>query len=778
MIIGMDFGTTNSGLAYYDGQRLELIPINKTGGAIDRTALYITNDRQVYTGRGAIDTYYAQNLNRPVNIQQVRVGEITLTFAELPSFVRDVYVDQDLFSPGRLFLSFKTALSSLNYVGTVVGSHFYFLEDIIALYIYIAKQQAERHLQTEIKRIVLGRPVRFHFDAEADRLAKERLLKAAFRAGYEEVYLQYEPLACAYHYESTIEREQTVLIFDFGGGTLDISILRVGNPKTRAVLANGGVPIAGDIFDQKLVRAKLPRHFGEGTSYRSGHTLLPVPSSFYEAFSNWQEMLTLQRPDFFEEIKRIEQAAQKPTLIRALRSLVSSSYGLKMYDVVEGVKRELSNATNAMIKLDGPEFHVREIATRNEFERIIRQEIRTIETYLDDLIQQAGLKPDAIDMVIRTGGSSQIPAFVKMLEARFGAAKVRSLEVFSSVTSGLGLIAHQVEQGTVDLQGYRAADFVLEDRIQNGNKSGVPAVDFDVMKKFIALTETESAQQTAALVGLTHDGQVASSLEPEAEHALSSVARVITTPSEDRVLLLTSEYRLLLKTPRQLTRLSALGLELADAEGFQTDIFGDEHVSGIAPWEPLKQVRKLMLLSTSGYFKIFLDTLVARVEQPVPYQVARIKGNPLTMLEARGEIFAFSAAGRVVRIQVEDLDQTDGRLFATGTTDSLIAAFALSTPTDFLVANAEGYVTHLTASEIPMASSLNTNGAKVFTRRSLQSTLPWREGETVHIVSNQRILPLDLDRLHTQKPQKLAKGETLVGMVNLTATAVRLPVQP
>ncbi|MBC7871595.1 MAG: Hsp70 family protein, partial [Chitinophagaceae bacterium] len=582
MIIGMDFGTTNSGMAAYDGQQLQLIPISRSGTAIDRTALYITNDRQIYTGRSAIDTYFAQNLNRPVNIQRVRVGEITMTFSELPSFVKDVYIDKDMLSPGRLFLSFKTALSSFNYVGTVVGSHFYFLEDIIALYLLIAKQQAEKYLKTEIKQIVLGRPVRFNFDAQADQLAKERLLKAAFRAGYEEVYLQYEPIAAAYHYESTIDHEQNILVFDFGGGTLDISILRVGNTENRAVLATGGVPIAGDVFDQKLVRAKLPKHFGEGTNYFAGNTLLPVPSSYYEAFSNWQEMLTLQRPDVLEEIKKIERHAEKPQQIRALRQLVSSSYGIKMFDIVEGSKRELSNSTHTIIKIDGQDFRVREIVTRAEFERVIRSEIRTIETYLDGLIEQAGLKPNHIDVVIRTGGSSQIPAFVNMLEARFGKEKVRSLDVFSSVTSGLGIIAHQIEQGKIDMPVHRPSDFISSDHITGNTKKGIPVVDFEVMKKFIALTETDAEdQQTIALVGLTPTQEVVATLEPLSEWNAQHLESLIAAPSNKPLLLLTSEYRFLLKTPRLLTRFNSLGFDLADAEGFQIDIFGYEYVRNI-----------------------------------------------------------------------------------------------------------------------------------------------------------------------------------------------------
>jgi hypothetical chaperone protein len=502
LIVGMDFGTTNSGIAAYDGRRLQFIPIDPANqnASIARTALYITNDREVYIGRQAIDTYYKQNLNRPVKMERVKIGEVELTFAELPSFMKDVYVEKDALSPGRLFLSFKTSLSTSNYIGTVVGSHFYFLEDIIALYLYIAKQRAEQFLNREIKQVVLGRPVRFSFDPNDDLLAKERLLKAAFRAGYEKVYLQYEPIAAAYHYETTITAEQNVMIFDFGGGTLDISILRVGNSRNREVLANGGIPIAGDVFDQKLVRARLPKHFGEDSYYRSEGKQLPVPSSYYEAFSNWQDMLFLQRPGKLEEIERIERTAERPRQIRALRHLISSSYGLKMYDTVEATKRQLSTAQNAAIRLDGKGFDVYEPVTRTDFERVIRSDVEAVDSYLDEMLKQAGLEAKDIDGVLRTGGSSEIPAFIDQLNRRFGKEKVQSIDIFSSVTSGLGIMAHRLEQGEVEATAYHSRDYDRTHRLESTAQNDIPPVDFEAMKKFVALVEPQAEMEAA--VGL------------------------------------------------------------------------------------------------------------------------------------------------------------------------------------------------------------------------------------------------------------------------------------
>ena len=82
-------------------------------------------------------------------------------------------------------------------------------------------------------------PSIFPHDAEHDRLAQGRLLRAAFSAGYEKVYLQFEPVAAALSYETTLTQPQNVLVFDFGGGTLDITVIRLGDPGQRARAVHG-----------------------------------------------------------------------------------------------------------------------------------------------------------------------------------------------------------------------------------------------------------------------------------------------------------------------------------------------------------------------------------------------------------------------------------------------------------------------------------------------------------------------------------------------------------
>ncbi|MCB8946237.1 MAG: Hsp70 family protein, partial [Ardenticatenaceae bacterium] len=298
MIIGMDFGTTNSGMAVYDGRSVNILNLDPSNRnpRVARTALYITNDHSISIGRGAVDQYFEQNIGRAVKMQKVWLGELEVYGADM-YYVTDAYAWIDVYSPGRLFLSIKTGLRNADYAGTVVGQYYYALEDLISLYMTITKIRAEQQLGRELRQVVLGRPVHFATDPEHDNLAQARLLQAAFRAGYEKVYLQYEPIAAAFSYETEIDHEQNVLVFDFGGGTLDVTVMRLGNPKTRQVLSTGGIPVAGDVFDQKIVQAKLTRHFGKGSEYGPRHKAMTVPQWIYDYFSDWQTILELQTAD-------------------------------------------------------------------------------------------------------------------------------------------------------------------------------------------------------------------------------------------------------------------------------------------------------------------------------------------------------------------------------------------------------------------------------------------------------------------------------------------------
>src|SRR5690606_1533792 len=118
-IAGMDFGTTNSGLAVSQGDgQVRLVPLDPANPAaphVLRTSLYISRHHEHFAGRKAIDEYYRRNQGRPVKLKRQYVGTIQLTFAEVGTFYRDVFVWVDELEPGRLFRSIKTYLPDADY---------------------------------------------------------------------------------------------------------------------------------------------------------------------------------------------------------------------------------------------------------------------------------------------------------------------------------------------------------------------------------------------------------------------------------------------------------------------------------------------------------------------------------------------------------------------------------------------------------------------------------------------------------------------------------------
>lgn len=736
MIVGMDFGTTNSGMAVYDGRSVQVLPLDPANAnpKVARTALYIMNDQTVHIGRAAVDHYFAQNVGRAVKMQKVWIGELEVYGADM-YFVTDAYAWVDVFSPGRLFLSIKTSLRDASYAGTVVGQFYYSLEDLISLYLTTTKVRAEKLLGQELRQVVLGRPVRFAFDPEHDQLAQARLLNAAVKAGYEKIYFQTEPIAAAFSYETTIQREQNVLVFDFGGGTLDITVMRLGNPKRRAVLASDGIPVAGDVFDQKLVRAKFTRHFGEGSLYGPRHKALTVPRWIYDSFSSWETILELQSADNRRVLTEIAQTAQYKFQIEALLSLVSGNYGLQMFDVAEEAKRQLSSKRGVQMKLEGKGFQVQEFVTRSEFESLIRAEVKAVEEHLQKVVLDSGLQIGQIDAVIRTGGSSQIPVFDELLKRLFGPDKVREVDVFSSVTSGLGIIAHGLAAGELELPAHLPGEIVLPRGDQH--RPNVSGVNLAVMQKRILLAESETAvAPTPYLALLDEAGRVTAVPMPLTFMPPAPIRQALLVQADEPLLLITSKYRFLLVTARQVAELASLNLDLSHLhplEQFET-------VWTMAQWETLKQAERLVLVTSLGFVRPFpIDVLRTSVEAPVPLKFDKpLLGNPVAALPLTGQtsdLLLVTEGGRGVRWETKQI-KLAGVQAMNGGEDRIATAVLLNPSDELLLVLEDGYGRRLAASHVPLAVKINDKGKALISRKSpVVGTAVVRPEQAIHLLT-------------------------------------------
>src|SRR5580698_5646298 len=424
--IGIDFGTTNSSVALSRAGQIELVRFARRGGETEsfRSVLYLERIRQ--SGH-------------------LRIGSWTG-----PAAIEH-YLDAE--KKGRLIQSLKSYLSSSNLTGTeILGRHFSF-EDLISRILTDLRLNAERQFGIEIRSATVGRPVRF-VGAETDQdeaFALSRLRRAFELAGYERIEFTMEPVAAAYAYESTLDHDELILIGDFGGGTSDFSLLRVGPGIRRRgrspqdLLGNSGLGLAGDAFDARIVRKLVSPALGSESHARSLNKILPaVPAWIYANLERWHYLSFLRTRNVIEILKSAHKRALEPEKIEALITLVDEDLGYHLHQAVQRVKLELSQSTNAEFHFRDGSMDLQISVTRSDFEAWIKEELQAIEVCVDSLLRTSGVAPHEVDRVFLTGGSSFVPAVRRIFSARFGENRVRSGNEFTSVAHGLALRAEEL----------------------------------------------------------------------------------------------------------------------------------------------------------------------------------------------------------------------------------------------------------------------------------------------------------------------------------------------
>jgi hypothetical chaperone protein len=434
--VGIDFGTSNSGVAVYDGQKVRVLPVDPKNvqPEVIKTVLYITKEYRAYLGQEAAEAYYRDNVNRQRRFVKQWAGELDYRGADM-HYVRDIFVYVDELKPGRLLQYLKTALRKEGYKGTQVFERHYSAGDLAKTYLTLLKKRAEDVLGKPIHAATLGRPVKFSESSEQDQKAEETLRQAAHEAGFTEVDFELEPIAAALYYEQSISKPQNVVIFDFGGGTLDIAVMRLGDKK-REVYASGGVDIAGSDFDRTIIEKRMLPHFGYGKVKHNPEILEMI-----HAIPDWMALPELGTPINRTVLDKAIHAKIAPVRLKALQELIYNDLAFTFYNRVEAGKIALSKEGATVISLEDKNIALWEMYTRYQFEADIRHYLHEVEKVLLDTIAKSGLEPGQIDAVVKTGGSSNIPLFTGMLARVFGSGKVKESNSLSSVVGGLAIKA-------------------------------------------------------------------------------------------------------------------------------------------------------------------------------------------------------------------------------------------------------------------------------------------------------------------------------------------------
>ncbi len=423
MALGVDFGTTNSAVASAD----------------DGAPLLAT----FATAHGPTSTFPSI-----LYFERLRQESVTrLTSSAGPAAIeRYLHAEEK----GRLLQSLKAYLADRRFDGTAVFAKRYTLEEMIALIIQHLLAGATQSLGALPRRVVAGRPVHFSNAREEsdDEFAAARLRSSFQQCGFEEIVFEYEPVAAAYSYEQGLAHDELILIGDFGGGTSDFSILRVG-PGVRArgrtkddIIGNDGVALAGDAFDKKIIRNLVAPRLGKGSEYLSPpDKFLPVPSWPYEHLERWHYLSFLNTGKNIEMLTRIQQNASIPERIEAFIHLIKGGFGYQLHEAVRRTKFALSTATEALFEFRCDPIAMSKVVTREQFEGWIAEELVMIAACVDRLLTTTAVSPADIDHVFLTGGSSFVPAVRQLFIDRFGLPKITGGQELTSVATGLALRA-------------------------------------------------------------------------------------------------------------------------------------------------------------------------------------------------------------------------------------------------------------------------------------------------------------------------------------------------
>src|SRR5688500_9510726 len=348
-IIGIDLGTTNSVVAVMEGGEPVVIT-NPEGSRITPSVVGFTKSGERLVGQVA----KRQAVTNPEN-----------TVFSIKRFMGRKF---DEVSEEMRMVPYTVERASNGDVRIKVGSESYAPPQISAMVLQKLKQAAQDYLGQPVTKAVITVPAYFN---DAQRQATK---EAGTIAGLEVMRIVNEPTAAALAYGLDKKKDETIAVYDFGGGTFDISVLEVGGGVVEVKSTNGDTHLGGDDLDQRII--------------------------------DWM-VDEFRRTDGVDLSK--DRMAQQ-----------------RLKEAAEKAKIELSTVLETDINLpfitadqNGPR-HLQMKLTRAKFEQLVDDLLQGSMAPLRQALADAGLKPSDIDEVVLVGGSTRVPKVQAMVKEFFG----------------------------------------------------------------------------------------------------------------------------------------------------------------------------------------------------------------------------------------------------------------------------------------------------------------------------------------------------------------------
>jgi molecular chaperone DnaK len=370
-IIGIDLGTTNSVVAVMEGGEPTVIT-NSEGGRTTPSVVAFTKDGSRLVGQVAKRQAVTNPENTVYSIKRFmgrRYNEVSEEIKQVP------YKVQGAGSGGDVRIQ--------------AGGKEWSPPEISAIILQKMKQSAEDYLGQKVDKAVITVPAYFN---DSQRQATK---DAGRIAGLEVMRIVNEPTAAALAYGLDKKKDETIAVFDFGGGTFDISILEVGEGVVEVKSTNGDTHLGGDDIDERLIEWII---------------------------------------DEFRKDQGIDLSNDKMALQR-------------LKEAAEKAKIELSSTMETEVNLpfvtadqSGPK-HLAMKLTRARFEQLVEPILARLKGPVETAIKDAGLDAKKIDEVVLVGGSTRIPKVQDMVRELFGKEPNKSVNPDEVVAIGAAVQA-------------------------------------------------------------------------------------------------------------------------------------------------------------------------------------------------------------------------------------------------------------------------------------------------------------------------------------------------
>ena len=384
-VVGIDLGTTNSLVAYV-GKDGPLVIRDGSGDGLLPSIVSLGANDVVYVGREAQRRLLTEPLRTVYSVKRF-MGRGS----------------DDVRDEARLF-PFRLRGEAGGVVRVGLGDREFTPPEISAFILRELKRRAEEHFQEqgefdfEVDRAVITVPAYFN---DAQRTATR---DAGRIAGLEVLRIINEPTAASLAYGLDQRKTGTIAVYDFGGGTFDISILRVEGGVFQVLATNGDTHLGGDDIDQLMV-ALVTREMGAGMG----------------------------------------AADASPARLQAIRQAVIQA----KWDLSERADTEIRVTEPGGGDAGAPIF--RRSLSRDEFERIIRPVVERTLGPCRLAMADAGLEPAQIDEAVLVGGSTRIPLVRRSVQELFGRPPHTGLNPDEVVALGAAIQAHIMVSGSRDM---------------------------------------------------------------------------------------------------------------------------------------------------------------------------------------------------------------------------------------------------------------------------------------------------------------------------------------